>query len=363
MDYNTLLTGITELDEFFGGGLSHSRLNMFYSDDTIDLSFLCFQITSSLLQKEQGQILYINSLSEDIPAELISNPDFCQVKTNDFYDLNKIFTSLASEDNVKLIIIDRVPYITHKQGQCLLEEKAIAKEWMHLLNKHKSRLRKMRITTLIVDEVRSNYLGWKKDKFKAGRVFSGHQIPFYKYPSLVVKFENTLNQIHSLYSGIVEQEIVVGYKINATIQKHAREELKEKVQALDYYINSGLCVPDSDFNFHNIIREPDNEYPPELFETAKGSKSKKVYIRQSPIVLSDEEWESIKDIIPPSQSKGRKQRDIREIVDALIYKEKHNCSLRSLTDLGYPAKSTLDDHIKRFKDTGIWSLIKLKLQL
>jgi putative transposase len=73
--------------------------------------------------------------------------------------------------------------------------------------------------------------------------------------------------------------------------------------------------------------------------------------------LTDEQWELIRDLIPPAVAKtGRQPTDLREVVNTIVYQNHTSCQWDMLPhDLA--AKSTTFDYYKAWQDDGVWQLI------
>ncbi len=74
-----------------------------------------------------------------------------------------------------------------------------------------------------------------------------------------------------------------------------------------------------------------------------------------PSDLTDEEWDLLKELIPPAKPGGRpRKHPMRDVLDALFYVNREGCSWRALPhDFGVPWK-TAYNFFRTFTDTGTW---------
>jgi transposase len=73
--------------------------------------------------------------------------------------------------------------------------------------------------------------------------------------------------------------------------------------------------------------------------------------------LTDEQWGQIEGFMPAPKKRGRKRQvDLREVVNAIVYLSRTSCQWRNLPH-DFPAKSTVWDYFARFKEDGTWSRI------
>src|SRR5215212_7771997 len=73
--------------------------------------------------------------------------------------------------------------------------------------------------------------------------------------------------------------------------------------------------------------------------------------------LSDEQWELIRPFMPAPKRRGKKREvDLREVIDAILYQSRTGCQWRNLPH-DFPPKSTVWDYFALFKRDGTWSLI------
>ena len=70
--------------------------------------------------------------------------------------------------------------------------------------------------------------------------------------------------------------------------------------------------------------------------------------------LTDKEWEILRPHLPPPKRLGRRRRvDLREVVNAILYQTKNNCTWADLPrDL--PPKSTVQDYYYAWIADGSW---------
>jgi transposase len=73
-----------------------------------------------------------------------------------------------------------------------------------------------------------------------------------------------------------------------------------------------------------------------------------------PSDLSDLEWSIIKPLLPPVKNRGRKREtDLREIVNAILYLLNEGCKWRSLPH-DFPHWSTVRTYFDRWKRKRVW---------
>lgn len=83
--------------------------------------------------------------------------------------------------------------------------------------------------------------------------------------------------------------------------------------------------------------------------------------RLYPSDLSDQQWEIIKDLIPLARSGGRpRTTDVRLVVNAVLYLTRTGCAWRYLPR-DFPPSKTVYDYFVRWKCSGVWRQIHLKL--
>ena len=78
--------------------------------------------------------------------------------------------------------------------------------------------------------------------------------------------------------------------------------------------------------------------------------------------LTDSQWELIGNFLPPQKPGGRERRvDLREVVNAIIYRTRTGCSWEMLPhDL--PAKSTVYEYYRQWQRDGTWQTIHDELR-
>lgn len=70
--------------------------------------------------------------------------------------------------------------------------------------------------------------------------------------------------------------------------------------------------------------------------------------------LTDQEWELAERELPPAPGGGRERTvDLREIVDAILYRLRTGCSWELLPH-DFPPKSTVYEYYARWRDDGTW---------
>lgn len=83
--------------------------------------------------------------------------------------------------------------------------------------------------------------------------------------------------------------------------------------------------------------------------------------REYPSDLSNEQWELIKDLIPPARAGGRpRTRDVRQLLNAVFYIVRSGCAWRYLPK-SFPPWQTVYDYFSQWRQQGIWREIHLRL--
>jgi transposase len=78
--------------------------------------------------------------------------------------------------------------------------------------------------------------------------------------------------------------------------------------------------------------------------------------------LSDEQWNSIRRMIPPGREGGRpRTTDMREVVNALLYMSRTGCQWRLLPS-DFPCWVTVYHYFRRFHADGTWERINRRLR-
>lgn len=73
-----------------------------------------------------------------------------------------------------------------------------------------------------------------------------------------------------------------------------------------------------------------------------------------PSDLSDLEWSIVKPLLPPVKNRGRKREtDLREIINAILYLLNEGCKWRSLPH-DFPHWSTVRTYFDRWKRKRVW---------
>jgi putative transposase len=83
--------------------------------------------------------------------------------------------------------------------------------------------------------------------------------------------------------------------------------------------------------------------------------------RPYPSDLTDQQWEAIKDLIPPARSVGRRRTTCaREVINAVFYVTRSGCAWRYLPK-EFPPWQTIYDYFSRWNAQGIWKQIHVYL--
>jgi putative transposase len=73
--------------------------------------------------------------------------------------------------------------------------------------------------------------------------------------------------------------------------------------------------------------------------------------------LSDDQWRQIEPIIPPAEPGGRPRVvDMREVVNAILYRERTGCAWRLLPH-DFPPWGTVAYYYRRWRTDGAWQPI------
>src|SRR5215212_9418152 len=76
-----------------------------------------------------------------------------------------------------------------------------------------------------------------------------------------------------------------------------------------------------------------------------------------PTDLSDAEWTRLRSFLPTPKAEGRpRTHSLRDVLDAIFYVLKSGCHWRLLPH-DFPLWSTVYYHFRRFRLSGLWSLI------
>ena len=78
-----------------------------------------------------------------------------------------------------------------------------------------------------------------------------------------------------------------------------------------------------------------------------------------PTDLSDTEWILLRSCLPTPKAQGRpRTHSLRNVLDAIFYVLKSGCHWRLLPH-DFPPWSTVYYHFRRFRLSGLWSLLRL----
>ena len=77
--------------------------------------------------------------------------------------------------------------------------------------------------------------------------------------------------------------------------------------------------------------------------------------------VTDEQWEYLKDYIPPAKRGGGKRRvDMRQVMNAILYVTRTGCQW-SMLPSDFPPKSTVHWYFMKWNEAGIWDRIRHSL--
>lgn len=80
-----------------------------------------------------------------------------------------------------------------------------------------------------------------------------------------------------------------------------------------------------------------------------------------PTDLSDEEWAILEPLIPPAKSGGRRRStDMREIMNAIIYRLRTGCGWELLPH-DFPPAKTVYDYFNKWSKDGTWERMNAAL--
>jgi len=78
--------------------------------------------------------------------------------------------------------------------------------------------------------------------------------------------------------------------------------------------------------------------------------------------LTDQQWAAVEQELPPAPSGGRERTvDLREIVDAILYRLRTGCSWELLPH-DFPPKSTVYEYYARWRNDGTWERLHNSLR-
>jgi putative transposase len=76
-----------------------------------------------------------------------------------------------------------------------------------------------------------------------------------------------------------------------------------------------------------------------------------------PSDLTDEQWAILKPLLPPPRPGGRPRKvDLREVVNALFYRNRNGCTWRALPH-DYPPWKTVYNYFEQWKRDGTWAIL------
>ena len=81
-----------------------------------------------------------------------------------------------------------------------------------------------------------------------------------------------------------------------------------------------------------------------------------------PTDLSDAEWALLAPLIPPAKAGGRRRDvDLREIVNAALYRHRGGCS-RHLLPHEFPPWQTVYTYVRQWQQDGTWDRLEAAFQ-
>jgi transposase len=85
--------------------------------------------------------------------------------------------------------------------------------------------------------------------------------------------------------------------------------------------------------------------------------------RRYPTDLSDAAWETVAPLVdtPQTGSGPRRSVNLREVVNAIFYKQHTGCQWRMLPN-DFPPRSTVSGYFQRWKKSGVWDQLVATLQ-
>jgi putative transposase len=85
--------------------------------------------------------------------------------------------------------------------------------------------------------------------------------------------------------------------------------------------------------------------------------------RRYPTDLSDAAWNTVAPLvdIPQTGSGPRRSVDLREVVNAIFYKQHTGCQWRMLPN-DFPPRSTVSGYFQRWKKSGVWDQLVATLR-
>ena len=76
-----------------------------------------------------------------------------------------------------------------------------------------------------------------------------------------------------------------------------------------------------------------------------------------PSDLTDAQWTIIGPLVPPARDLGRPRKtDLREVINAIFYRNRNGCSWRALPR-DFPPWRTVYNYFQRWRDDGTWGTL------
>ena len=76
-----------------------------------------------------------------------------------------------------------------------------------------------------------------------------------------------------------------------------------------------------------------------------------------PSDLTDAQWAILEPLLPPPQPLGRpRETDLREVLNALFYRNRNGCSWRALSH-DFPPWRTVYNYLQAWRDDGTWAAL------
>ena len=77
--------------------------------------------------------------------------------------------------------------------------------------------------------------------------------------------------------------------------------------------------------------------------------------------LTDEQWESIKTLLPPPKGRGRRRVDDRKVINGILYVLTTGCRWMDMPEK-YGSYKTAWRRLKELREFGIWEKLVKELQ-